>query len=134
MMVTVEPAGTVEPGCGSWSMTVPSGCVLSALDEVTLKPRLSSLLRAVDWSLPVTSGTLLPLWAAMTRFTAVPLATDAPPLGSWPTTVPGDWPDEPSSSVTLPTVRPASVMRVRAVLRLLPVTLGTLTLVTPLLT
>ena len=134
MMVTVEPAGTLLPGCGSWSMTVPSGCVLSAPDEFTLNPRLSSLDRAVAWSLPVTSGTLLPLDAATTRSTDVPLATDAPPLGSWPTTVPGVWPEDPSSSVTLPTVSPAPVISERAVSTSLPVTSGTVTLVMPLLT
>ena len=108
-------------------MTVPAGTVelVCWVIDPTVSPALLSAVAAPLWARPTTLGTTTGAGPDdTTRSTAEPGATDAPAAGFWRMTV-------PAGTVVLacrvidPTVSPALLSAVAAMLWLKPTTFGT---------
>jgi hypothetical protein len=116
MRFTADPLATEVPPAGLWLMTVPEGTVLldSMVTVPTTRPAPMIAVVAAAWVFPTTLGTVAPAGPDDTmRFTAEPLATEAPPAGLWLMTVP-EATVLLDSVVTVPTMRPAPVIAVAA--------------------
>src|SRR5436309_7076605 len=112
VMSTLVPTGSVAPGLGVWSVTLPASSGLVAGGPVMILPRSQLVAVSLAWAWAgvrwLRSGTTQTGPPTVTS-TGVPSGSGLPPVGFWPITLPrsvglGGGPP----SMTLPSVQPAA--------------------------